>query len=82
MDVCPLFLKQLSRHTDKLKRTETKIFQTTVLADKVCVSGDAFWTSFVSNLFFAVEEVGACRSFRLQGKGLKFHVFLWHLSAA
>ena len=35
--------------------------------------------NFVSNLFFAVEELGACRSFRVQCRGLKFHVFLWHL---
>ena len=43
------------------------------------VSGDAFWISFASSLFFAVEAVGAFWSFRLQCRGLKFHVFLWHL---
>ena len=60
-------MKQLSKHTDKQKQTETKIWQTTVLTN--CVSGGAFWMSFVSNLFFSVEEVGACLelSFARQG---------------
>ena len=75
--VYPFFWKQHSKYTDKQKQTETKIFQTTVLTK--CVSGGAFLMSFVSSLFFANEEVGACRSFRVQCRGLKFHVFLWHL---
>ena len=67
MDVCPLFWVQLSRHTDKLKQTEKKSFQTTVLTK--CVSGGASSINFVSNLFFANEEVGACLelSFTVQG---------------
>ena len=43
-----------------------------------CVWGGASSINFVSNLFFAHEEVGACRSFRVQCRGLKFDVFLWH----